>query len=293
MARPAVKFAFALSAIEIGIGAALHAFHVPMGGKLLSLNQGFLLSRASFTGATSRRDAIAMTHEISFSAACLKSLSPVGRKLTPMLAIAMQGLLFSSGQFVGGVSLVGHTAGIWLISLWATLQPVFLGWLFNGDAFLKALLWGIDSISAGYGRLAIIAFFGALFLLGFLLVLASRRMTEDQWLRFEERFSKAPIARKKKARWFSSWGVIVISVLFTAAFTYTAESPEARTYWIWLRPVGVAVLLSLIIRLIPPERWVRVLQRISPRMASALAETLDELRLTPNPDLRSAPPEHP
>ncbi|MGZ3697464.1 MAG: hypothetical protein ACXWP5_05125, partial [Bdellovibrionota bacterium] len=35
-----------LSAVEVGIGSFCHAFHVPLSGHLLSLNQGFLLSRA-------------------------------------------------------------------------------------------------------------------------------------------------------------------------------------------------------------------------------------------------------
>jgi hypothetical protein len=72
------KKAALLSIVEIGLGSFLHAFSIPFAGHFLSLNQGFILTRAAIETNDRRSPGI-----ISAVAALLKSLSPAGKKLTP------------------------------------------------------------------------------------------------------------------------------------------------------------------------------------------------------------------
>jgi hypothetical protein len=116
-----------LALTEIGLGGFLHNFKIPFTGHFLSLNQIFILSRA--TMQSKNRSAGA---EISGVVAVLKTLSPIGKKLTPMLAISMQGVLFSLGTLVFGVNVIGLIVGAILSSFWAFIQPLLLLYIFYG-----------------------------------------------------------------------------------------------------------------------------------------------------------------
>ncbi|MFP5459829.1 MAG: hypothetical protein ACLGG7_13920, partial [Bacteriovoracia bacterium] len=100
------KNAATLSLIEVGLGSLLHGLKLPFSGHVLSLNQSFILTRATLTSGE-RRDAAV----ISTTAAILKSLSPAGKKLTPMLAIAVQGQLYYLGLLVAGTGVIGQLLG--------------------------------------------------------------------------------------------------------------------------------------------------------------------------------------
>ena len=128
------KKAALLSAIEIGLGSVLHGLHVPMAGHVLSLNQGFILSRAQVELQDKRAAGL-----ISTTAALLKSLSPAGKKLTPMLAIAMQGQLFGLGSMLLGNNMLGHSLGMLLLCVWGFIQPLFFYALVFGET-----LWGMS-----------------------------------------------------------------------------------------------------------------------------------------------------
>src|SRR5262245_25316383 len=109
-------YAALLSASEIGLGSILHTFQVPFSGHFLSLNQIFILSRASTE--VGRNGSLLIPGSISFIAAALKSLSPSGKKLTPMLAIGMQGILFNTGIVLIGHNIAGRIFGACIASLW-------------------------------------------------------------------------------------------------------------------------------------------------------------------------------
>ncbi len=271
----AAKFSAALSLIEVGLGSFLHALHVPFRGQVLSMNQGFLLSRASFTGAASRREGMRLSNLISLTAACLKSLSPAGKTLTPMLAISIQGLLFSVGQAIGGVSLVGHSIGISLISLWALTQGLVLGWLLNGEVFLRALGYAIDQL--GFERAEWIVGIGVflLLVLGVVLVFFSQRMTPEAWKKYEARFTRSTPASARSG--FSIPGTAFISVGVTLLFIYFTQSPEARTIWIWIRPIAVLIGLRIVVYWISPSAVTRVLSKRWPALGATVQESLNRL----------------
>ncbi|MCM0604613.1 MAG: hypothetical protein KA715_00830 [Xanthomonadaceae bacterium] len=119
-----------LVSAEVGLGAWIHALGLPLGGQLLSLNQGFLLSFAARN--LSRGDSCDAAYGVSTVAAVLKSLSPLGKRLTPMLAIWVQGVLFSLGVFLGGAGLFGVSLGMVLLSTWSFIQPILLAMLIFG-----------------------------------------------------------------------------------------------------------------------------------------------------------------
>lgn len=107
----------------------MHALHVPLAGQALSLNQGIILTFAS-------RHAEVDPCRVSVIASLLKSLSPAGKRLTPMLAICVQGWLFRVGLLLGRNAL-GIAAGMALLSVWAFAQPLLLAHLIFGQE-----LWG-------------------------------------------------------------------------------------------------------------------------------------------------------
>ncbi len=70
---------------------------------------------------------------ISNTAAILKTLSPYGKKFIPMLAISMQGILFTLGTIVCGRNIVGRCVGSLLLSFWPMVQPLIVFWIIYGS----------------------------------------------------------------------------------------------------------------------------------------------------------------
>lgn len=132
-----------LAATEVGLGSILHGMHVPLAGTMLSLNQAAFLTRATKTGL-SQQNARTLPFEISSITAVLKSFSPVGKKLTPMLAITAQGALFSVGTCIFGANLLGVMIGSALLSAWGIIQPLALAglmfWALSGSEQEKIIL---------------------------------------------------------------------------------------------------------------------------------------------------------
>ena len=127
------KYAGLLALSEICLGSTLHALHIPFTGTCLTLNQIFLLSLSA------RQDPRSAPFLISAIAALLKSLSPQGKKITPMIAIAMQGFLFNCGTFLFGGRAPGVVFGAILASFWGTVQSLLLYYLIFGNSLIEAL----------------------------------------------------------------------------------------------------------------------------------------------------------
>jgi hypothetical protein len=120
------------------VGSLLHTFHIPFSGHFLSLNQIFLLSRAS--SLVGKSGSLLVPGTISFIAAALKSLSPSGKKLTPMLAIGMQGLLYNIGIMLFGHTAPGRMFGAALSSLWGFLQPLLIYYCIFGQGLFHTFV---------------------------------------------------------------------------------------------------------------------------------------------------------
>lgn len=262
------KYSALLAVAEVGLGSLIHSIGLPFGGHLLSLNEGVILMMAS-KRARGRRHAVALASGISSVSAVLKGFSPAGKKLTPMLAICCQGLLYSLGIAALGVNLLGAVVGMCLLSLWGFLQPLLIAYLIFGKTLFEAALkvWR-DLASA----LAIPVELGAWLLLGLVLLKLAIALVLAGlvWLggdSLEESYEnnvysirdRLPVARPMPARgpvvgafhdlmtpWF------LLSLALSVAFFLYGEHPAGTQIWIYvLRPLAIGWLFFWMVRALP------------------------------------------
>lgn len=113
-----VKSASHLALVEIVFGSVGHGFKIPFAGTFLSYYQLYILLVMMI-----RKQAPAIaTFNTSVIVALLKTLSPLGKKITPMIAIFMQGFLLWLGTTVFGGTLVGMMVGSALFVSWSLVQ---------------------------------------------------------------------------------------------------------------------------------------------------------------------------
>lgn len=264
-----------LSICEVGLGSLLHGLKVPLSGYLLSLNQTFLLARSVFK----TRDRTAAV-QISAVAAVLKSLSPAGKKLTPMLAISAQGFLFSLGNLFFGANLLGSLVGGAVSSTWSFLQPLLIYYLIFGHNLVSAADYFLRKMSESFETLpldasdlvaaaAALICLKAVFAMG--LVILARYLPETRFQKFQKRLLSA--AEKAKAdrgtleasnpRLSASARaaakdllnpLFLVSFVLTVAFFVFVEASFSQVFWAALRPLAVGFLLFLGIRMIPFAR---------------------------------------
>ena len=281
------KKAALLAAVEVGLGSIAHSLSLPFAGHLLSLNQGFILTWASREIRAKNAPGL-----ISTTAALLKSLSPAGKKLTPMLAIAMQGQLFTVGVFIGGMNPAGHLLGMALLCLWGFLQPLTIYYLLYGDGLFNVGGYFISQLNAFFPvTVSTIGWFvglvmGIKILLGAVCVWLAYRLplarieTYTAWVQ-----KQPPLAPRAPAR--NVYGaalrdlvtpLFVISWVLTLIFFYYAQDDDAATIWLLLRPLAVGYLLFLGLRLFPVTRARLWLERRHPQLARTLAEALKNFK---------------
>lgn len=130
----------AAGAIEMTFGSMLHALKVPLRGAALCSTQAAMLTFASAKLIPPGRVAW-----VAFIAAGLKAFSPGGGRVRPMVAITVQGALFSAVVQLFGWHLAAVTLGGALIGAWAALQGFLLQYLLLGDelvvAYSKVVAW--------------------------------------------------------------------------------------------------------------------------------------------------------
>lgn len=285
------NYAAALSMVEIGLGSLLHSLKIPMSGQFLSLNQGFILTLAS-KNAKSLNYSILIPSHISSVTSLLKSLSPAGKKLTPMLAIAAQGQLFTSGQFILGQNILGHFLGVLLLSLWSFVQPFLLYLLifgkdliFMSEYFVRKLskvlyidpdfIWG-----------ALVGFILLKLLLGLIVVILAHKLPQESVMRYFEWISRYKGKSVKKGSIGPLKGTIkdlcsplfIVSLVFSGVYLYFAKSSNSQLIWALLRPLAVAFIIFYVIRVFPVEKLSNRLKggRFS-KLSSALDVALNKI----------------
>lgn len=128
------QFGAAAGGFEATVGSALHQSRIPMTGLFLSTVQSLVMMYAGDRLTTRSR-----VMWVPIISAGLKALSPYGGRLRPMLAITVQGFLFTLAVTVLGWNVIGILAGGFFVGAWATLQGVALQYLFIGDNLFPAL----------------------------------------------------------------------------------------------------------------------------------------------------------
>lgn len=271
-----------LSAVEMGLGSVLHSFHVPMSGQFLSLNQGLILSRGALR---TRHHPASRYHGATVSniAAAMKSLSPAGKRLTPMLAISAQGLLFSLGTLLFGVNLFGILVGMALMSVWAFAQPFLLYYVLFGETLIymaEYYLRKLSAVAAFDPADLLYVLLGAValkVLLALAVGVASWRMGDSALLRYQERMLRA--GRRKRRGFVHGMDteaqvsklrlalrdlfnpLFVVSLALTGVFFAFARDDAVATVWALLRPLAVGFILFYLIRLVSFERLFARMQR--------------------------------
>jgi hypothetical protein len=280
------KYAATQSIAEIGLGSLLHAARVPFTGHFLSLNQAAVMTWAAKTPG-SRRERLSVLSATALAAALLKSFSPVGKRLTPMLAISAQGLLFASGVLVAGANTVGLSLGAVLLGAWAFVQPVLLAYFLFGAPFFQAViaLWRETAETVGISFI-----WGPAVLGGFIAfkILAAVALVNYLWWRgdaVEEDYSRwvhrlrrrVPLRKSPtgKAHWrlalqdlLNPWFLtgFALSLVF---FIYSGAPGEWRIFFYVLRVLLAAWLMFLLVRS-AHGGWLAPLLKRFPPLAKAM-----------------------
>lgn len=264
-----------LSLIEVGLGSLLHAFKVPFSGILLSLNQGFILCRAAILSRDIPQN-LWTTYSISNVAAVLKSLSPAGKKLGPMLSLSMQGLLFNIGILIFGTNPIGLCVGMALLSVWTFLQPLVTYYLFFGKELINAVEYLYEKTLPYHGLKAeslLWIFLGLvvtkMLAAVILAIIAWRTQGETIYGKnYEEGLIK--LAREKGAKisderkkgnaaWLAFKDLFrplfLVSLITTGAFLYFSQHDYAQIGWYLLRPLAIGFIFFYISRTLTLDRW--------------------------------------
>lgn len=279
----ASRYAMQLSVMEIGLGSFLHAFHIPFSGFLLSLNQCFVLNRALLLPRfSSSSESLFLPMAISNTAAIVKTLSPYGKKFTPMLAISMQGLLFNMGTLFFGKNLFGRCIGSFLLSLWPMIQPVLIYGIIYGSIFfnmgtyynqmIAKLPWFVDltlqTIIATYIFIHIFLSLAVCLLTYFL---PARIL--DSYDRYVTSYSsshlnplssplKTTCMEKLRGVWkdFTS-PIFLLSLLLSGFFFYVTLHSLESFFFFFFRLIAVAFLTFFLIRNISTEWCVKIISK--------------------------------
>lgn len=263
------KYSASLSLTEIGLGSFLHGFSIPFAGQFLSLNQIAIMSRAS---SLQKDKLIAL--RISLISSLLKSLSPAGKKLTPMLAILSQGLFFSLGLSFFGLNPIGFFVAIALSAAWAFIQPILLLYFMFGKTLLDVIEYFqkdfkfLSQLTLQMTLILIVATYLVKLTLGVLLAWKLSRMSEKQFEDIQNKFNiKSTRPRKKESRsqFLNALSdlmqpLFILSFILTAVFLYHSQSSSVQFIWALLRPLAIGVMIFYVIRIYPAENLVLYLE---------------------------------
>lgn len=254
-----------LSLIEVGLGSLLHSFKIPFTGLFLSLNQGYLLCRVTILTQDKW-----IGYSVSNIAAVLKSLSPAGNKLGPMLSLSMQGLLFSIGT-IFGINPLGLSIGMILLSFWSFVQPVITFYLFFGEELFNAAEFmfqksipylGIEKENILNVLIGIIILKA---IAGVVLVLMAWKSKGEGLL--QEKL--VTMAKPKKNQTGSPVvlalkdllkPLFVFSLILTGVFLRFSNHDYSQIIWYLMRPVAIGFMFFYFSRTLTLDRWLLRLQ---------------------------------
>lgn len=283
------KKAAYLSIVEIGLGSILHAFSVPFAGHLLSLNQGFILTRAAIESGDRRAPGI-----ISTVAALLKSLSPAGKKLTPMLAIGMQGQLYNVGLLLLGNNGFGRILGMSLLCLWGFLQPLALYFILYGKNLVEMAEYYSAELSKAFhtteDEFVSILISVVLFKLicGAVVVILAQILKKKKVEQYENwLMSKHRPHQEEPPEGRGPWLLalkdllspgFLITWFMMVVFYFYSDHIWSADIWILLRPIALGYLIFLALRIFPVEKIVPWVSGRFPFLGRALESALQYIR---------------
>ncbi len=289
-----------LSLTEIGLGSMLHSFKIPFSGHFLSLNQTLILGKISVTLKGVPRSRFCSS-QISLISSLLKSLSPSGKKLTPMLAISAQGFLFNMGTLLFGVNPIGVWVGAVLLALWGFVQPIGIymllfgeNLLYMGKYFLKKFSV-LSSISIEQVWTVLVIIIGIKITLSTIVVFLIFTIEKEKYLQWQQKLIKQSQRKRdnlheqlqeqtfltsvKKAIKDLFNPLFITTWVFTAIFFYFSKSEHSNLIWILCRPLIIGFLLFLSIRVLPFDTLFRCLEKLGfSNFSKILQSSIDKLK---------------
>lgn len=270
------RYAAVLALIEVSLGSLLHVFHIPFSGNFLSLNQGYLLCRATIEAVksgTGQERSVGLG--ISNVAAVLKSLAPAGKKLGPMLSLGMQGLLFSLGVGVLGANLPGLITGMVLLSFWTFLQPLITYYLFFGSRWFEALDFlfektvpytgiTLDKLLLIFAAVVVVKVFAAIALAVVAWRNAGGSAFQDRLLTLAIEKGVKPLEGKPGAKRGHPAllalrdmlnPLFLFSLFATGFFLYFSQAQAGEKIWMLMRPLAIGFLFFYFSRTLLLDRW--------------------------------------
>tara|TARA_R110000868_G_scaffold42681_12_gene144079 strand:+ start:6809 stop:7678 length:870 start_codon:yes stop_codon:yes gene_type:complete len=244
-----VEKAVKLSLVEVVIGSAVHAIHLPFGGHILSLNQGFFLTRY-LADSNSRFSAAKMVMEVSSVTSVMKALSPIGKKLGPMISISMQGFLYMLGVLLLGAGLAGSMLGMALMSVWAFIQPLVTYFVIYGSDLASAIAY-FSKKQEGILEILYWVIAGKA-ILAASIPLMLRFISSERIERLENKIASMSVPkREKKQR-----GVLaelfrpgfVLSLVLMMSFFYISGDDAIVIFWKCLRALAIAFVIFFLAR---------------------------------------------
>lgn len=256
------KFGAGAGALEMTVGAALHTAHFPFTGVAMSTAQAAVLTVAG--DGLARRQRVAW---VALIAAGLKALSPSGKRLGPMLAISMQGLLFTLSTTLAGWNGAGVFLGGALMGAWASSQGFLVQYLMLGGAMEKAyneaVRWlaprlalqlpslmvlvlavvALNALSAGVAALAFWRRRGRL------------RPRVEGWM--EQRSAPIETVRRNKPLWLAS---LFLPTVLVAGILASTGTRWAEIALVAGRSAGVAALLFAVVQRWNPQKLLGLLR---------------------------------
>jgi hypothetical protein len=259
---------------EASVGAVLHGAQIPLRGLFLSSTQSVIMTYAA-DGLGLRRRVV----WVPFIAASLKALSPSGNRLRPMLAITIQGILYTFSVVLCGWNILGAGVGGFLIGAWSAVQGVALQYLFVGSDLIRAydavLHWVADRLQLSLPGMVTL-FLAWSCLCG---VIASTA-TLIAWKRRRHvplRLQNLLVQGARRVLPASSppglRNVLVsglrdlfrpffwVPVLLVVAIVLATGSPLESAMWIVVRAAGIGFVVFALARLFDPGRFIRWLRR--------------------------------
>jgi len=260
----------ASGAVEMSVGATLHALKFPLRGAALASVQAAML-----TAASAKLNPPGRVVWVAFISSGLKAFSAGGGRVRPMVAIAMQGTLFG-----GAVQLLGWNAfsvglGGALIGAWAALQGVLLQYLLLGDdlvvTYSKATEWLLAHREVAVPSLAtvIVAWAVVHACVAAVVALAAWYWREaPRWLqaRWDPSAGVMTMANADRRGWrrvareLGRWQFWV-PLLIVAGALLLLGRPWERVLWLTVRFVAVGVVVLSVLSLFQPAFIARALRR--------------------------------
>lgn len=260
--------------VEATVGSALHGAQIPLRGLFLSSLQSVVMMYAA-DGLGKRRRVV----WVPFIAAGIKALSPSGNRLRPMLAITVQGLLFSGAISILGWNLPGVALAGWCVGAWAGAQGVALQYLFIGDDLLKAydavVQWSARHLGAGTPAIATIvsvwvAVWGGVSATATLYVWRRRNRIPARLQAILDKGASEVRFDDASPRWYEAilrgvkdlarpvfWAPVAVVALVILA----AGSTWEHVFWLVVRATSIGVVVFSVARTLRPTRIVAWLQR--------------------------------